>query len=112
MHMIMSRVGERGWRGALIVIAICSLTFSLATRFWITPSPSHTTKSADRRSVDPKRQHLVRDATRWVAPSATFSSVETAPIETCLAPAGPLLPKHVFSDSLYNRPPPSSEVLL
>jgi hypothetical protein len=107
------RIGERGWRGALIVIAICSLTFSVATRFWVPlTSQSHSVKSVDRRSADPKRQHLDRDAARWVAPSASFSIIAPVMIETRLAPAGPLLPKHVFNDSLYNRPPPSSAFLL
>ncbi len=106
-------VSERGWRSALIVIGICSLTFSLATRFWVTSdSPSHTVRTVDRRSVEPKRQHLNRDAIRWVAPAADFSIIEPAPIEASLAPAGPPLPKHVFSDSLYNRPPPSSGFFL
>ena len=102
------KVDARGWRGALIVIAICSLTVSLATRFWAS-SRSHTqiVKSVDHRPLDPKRQHLNKDASRWVAPSAAFSVIAPASIETRLAPAGPLLPKHVFTDTLYNRPPPS-----
>ena len=107
------RVGEHRWQSVLIVIAICSLTFSVATRFW-TPctSQSHTVKSADRRPAEPKRQHLDRDATRWIAPSANFSIIEPGTIEIRLAPAGPLLPKHLFIDSLYNRPPPSCGFLL
>jgi hypothetical protein len=107
------RVGKRGWRGALVVIAICSLTLSVATRFWATgSSQSIVVKSIERRIADPKRQHLDRDAARWMAPSTDFSTVELPAVETRLAPAGPLLPKHVFSDNLYNRPPPSSLFLL
>src|ERR1700722_1061349 len=102
------KVDARGWRSALIVIAICSLTLSLATRFW-TPSRSHTriVKSVDHRSLDPKRQHLNKDAARWVSPAACFIVIAPASVEASLAPAVPLLPKHVFSDSLHNRPPPS-----
>jgi len=66
----------------------------------------------ERRAVEPTRQHLDRDAARWVEPAANFSVVEPTAFETRLAPAGPLLPKHVFSDSLYNRPPPSPGILL
>jgi hypothetical protein len=103
------KIDGRGWRGALIVLAICSLTVSVATRFWASStSQSQTVNSVAHRSVDPKRQHLNKDACRWVPSSATFSVFAPAEIETRLAPAGPLLPKHVFSDSLYNRPPPSS----
>ena len=106
-------VGERGWRGVLIVIAICSLTLSVATRFWApSTSQSHIVKSIDQRPVDPKRQHLNKDATRWVASLVDFSMLAPAAIETRLAPTGPILPKHVFTDSLYNRPPPSSVFFL
>jgi hypothetical protein len=102
------KVDARGWRSALIVIAICSLTVSVATRFWAS-SRSHTqiVKSVDHRPLDPKRQHLNKDASRWLAPSAAFSFIAPVTIETRLAPAGSLLPKHVFSENLYNRPPPS-----
>ena len=97
----------------LVVVAICSLTFNVAARFcapWT--SQSHTARSADRRPTEPKRQHLDRDATKWVAPVANFSILERVAIEARLAPAGPILPTHVFSNSLYNRPPPSSGFLL
>ena len=113
MELHRERRFERGWRGALVAIAICSLTLSVATRFWATGSSQSTVvKSIERRVAEPKRQHLDRDAARWVSPSIDFSSVELPAVETRLAPAGPLLPKHVFSDSLYNRPPPSSLFLL
>jgi len=106
-------VSRRGWRAVMIVIAICSLTLTVATRFW-TPSTSqsHIVKSVDRRSVDPKRQHLLKEAARWVASSASFGFMAPAFIEARVAPPGPLLPKHVFTDSLYNRPPPSSVLFL
>src|SRR5580692_6171805 len=107
------KVVAQRWKGVLIALAICSLTFSLATRFWVASnSPSHTTNSVDRRSVEPMRQHLDRDATRWVEATGSFTIVGPTVIETRPVPAGPLLPQHVFSDSLYNRPPPSSGILL
>jgi len=107
------RMGDRGWQDGLIIIAICSVTLSVATRFWApSTSSSYIVKSTDRRPAEPKRQHLDRDASRWLAPSASFSIIEPGTIETRLAPAEPLLPKHLLSDSLYNRPPPSSAFIL
>ena len=58
------------------------------------------------------RQHLDRDATQWVAPTANFSIIDPTAIETRLAPATSLLPKLAFSESLYNRPPPSSDFIV
>jgi len=114
MQLLIHRgVGKRRWQGALIAVAICSLTLSLATRFWAPLSfQSHVVRSVERRAGEAKRQHLDRDATRWVAPIANFSMIEPGTIETRLAAADPLLPKHVFTDSLYNRPPPSSVFFL
>jgi len=106
-------LSERGWRGVLVAIAICSLTFSVATRFWVPGgTQSHVVKSADRRPVAPKRQHLDRDATRWIAPAVYFTLIEPAAIEVSLPLPGPVLPSHVFSDTLYNRPPPSASLSL
>ena len=105
-------MGERRWQRVLIVLAVCSLTLSVATRFWTFGHyQSHVVKSIDRRSIEPKRQHLAGDATRWAAPSTNFSIIEPGAIETRLAPAGPPLPKPVFTNSLYNRPPPLTDFL-
>jgi hypothetical protein len=107
------RFDGRRWRSVVIAVAICSLTLSVATRFWtVRNDQSHVVKSIDRPSVEPKRQHLNKDATRWVASSADLSVIEPTAIEISSAPNDPLLPKHVFGDSLYNRPPPSSKLLL
>lgn len=96
--------------GVLIVIAVCSLTMSLAIRFSVpSSSPSHT---VSRRSVEPKRQHLEKDAIQWVVSDANFINMEPAVVETSPAPAGLLLTNQVFSNNLYNRPPPSSAFLL
>jgi hypothetical protein len=103
----------RGWRDLLIVIAIASLTLSLATRFW-TPinSPVHTAKSLDHRSLAPKRQHLNLDAVRWVTPIASTSLFKPVTLYRRIAPPEPEIPDHLFADVLYNRPPPPAESLL
>jgi len=107
------RLSERGWRGALIGLAMCSLTLSVVTRFCLPDgTQAHIVKSADQRPFAPKRQHLDQDAARWVAPSSYFTLIEPAAIEVSLPSAGPVLPTHVFSDILYNRPPPSSALPL
>lgn len=103
----------RRWQSVVIVVAICSLTLSVATRFWtVRNDQSHVVRSIDRRSVEPKRQHLNKDATRWVTSSADLSVIEPIAIEVRSTSNDPLLPKHVFSDSLYNRPPPLSQFVL
>jgi len=101
--------GNRTYSGlaAVVTLLICSLTLSLATRFCFqVTSQVHTGKSIERRSVEPKRQHCNRDASRWatsVTPSTFLRQVTLyAPMEPAEIP----LPNHAFDKSLYNRPPP------
>jgi hypothetical protein len=106
-------IAEQKWRSVLILLAICSLTVSLATRFWVPSSPpSHAARSVDQRSVEPKRQNLDRSSTQLVAQSTDFDIIELTAFNTRLMPSQPRLPKAVVSDGLYNRPPPSSDFLL
>ena len=64
-------INVRGWRGLVIVVAMCSLLLSLATRFSVPPPPrGYTVKSVDSQSGEPKRQHLDRDAAELADPSA------------------------------------------
>jgi hypothetical protein len=93
--------------GIVIALLICCLTLSLATRFCspIT-SQAHLTKSIERRSIDPKRQHVDRDTSRWVASVATVTCREPVMLYLPAVPAETPLPHQVFDESLYNRPPP------
>lgn len=102
------KVADRGWRGVLILVAVCALTSSLATRFYLpTTSQCHTTNSVEVRSPEPKRQHLDRDASHWVAPDNTFTLMQPALADLGLTPIRPVLITPIFGDSLYTRPPPS-----
>jgi hypothetical protein len=108
------RVGERRWHNVLIGVAIFSLTFSLATRFCIqTASRPRTANSVERRSLEPGRQHLDKDPSGWVPPSRDFCVIEppAAASEADLPSAELILTTHVFSVSLYKRPPPLSRFL-
>jgi hypothetical protein len=92
----------------LIPLVICSLTISLATRFCVhISSQAHTSKSVERRSVEPKRQHLNKDAIRWVASATPSTFFRPATLDLRVAPAQTPLPSHIADESLYNRPPPS-----
>jgi hypothetical protein len=107
------RLTNRGWQGVVIVLAVCSLTLCVATRFWAPDSTQpHVLKSADNRPAEPSQQHLDRDATQWIAPSADFSFIELPAVENSAAVYAAPLPTQLFSDSLYNRPPPSADLSL
>ncbi|HXZ32344.1 MAG TPA: hypothetical protein VEH30_08685 [Terriglobales bacterium] len=97
------------WPRVLIVVVICSLTLSVTTRFSnVISSPTHTAKMVDGRSVEPKRQHLNRDAIRWLPPVVSSTVLVCVRLHPPIEPTGPSLPKDTFYETLYNRPPPSA----
>ncbi len=93
------------WHALLILLAITSLSASLATRVW-SHDVSHAVEVQAGASQG-MRQHMDRDAAHWVAPVPRLTFWQTVTFYPKFAPARPLLPVVLFEKSLYNRPPPS-----
>jgi hypothetical protein len=112
------RADGRGWRAVLIVVAICSLTLSLATRFSVTvgsqvpaiKSQTPAIKSLDSRSGEPHRQRLDRDSTRFAAPVASCTGLEPAALYLHAVLSEPIRSNDILSLIFYNRPPPPSSL--
>src|SRR5579863_5915088 len=64
---------------AAIVLAICSLTFSLATRYVDLSSGSQIVKAINVHAPQAKRQHLLGDGAHWTAPVSSFRFLERMP---------------------------------
>jgi hypothetical protein len=93
------------WCWVLIVVAIAGLSCSLVTRtFRLTSTANTTFHSGEAQGM---RQHLDRDAVRWVPPVPTLVGLQAPTFYPRIAPAGPPLPGLVLDEPLYNRPPPS-----
>jgi hypothetical protein len=112
-------MGARDCFGLLIIAVICSLTLNLATRYWVSAvSQIHTsnqvqvTKSLQRRSLEPKRQHLDRDAALWIAPIVSFSILKPASLGPRVASLDIRIQNHLLDENVYNQPPPSSKFFL
>jgi len=99
-------VASRLWSAA-IVLAICSLTISLATRF--TVSGAQVQKSATVKSelTDAKRQHLLANAFQWSAPTSRFTMFQ--PPRSSVLAVSVFIPSTPQSSEtwLYDRPPPA-----
>ena len=109
MLLMENRLGKRvlrRWEVAVIALAICGLTVSVATRtFRARFSTGTIVKSASEPSI---RQHMDRDAANWVPPVAMLTDVLQLPVfYPRFAPAGPPLPRVYYEEGLSNRPPPS-----
>ena len=93
-------------RIAVVVLAICSLTGSLATRFLVVGPEVH---QATVKSLSPtaKRQHLLGKAFQCTVPPLSFTLFQ--PPRSAVLAVSLVVP---FTDlgreiCLYNRPPPS-----
>jgi hypothetical protein len=99
-------VTSRCW-SAVIVLAICSLTMSLATRFAVADPPSQNSTTLKSELPDAKRQHLLANAFQWNAPPASFTLFQP-PQPSVLAVSVVVPSINLRSETwLYNRPPPS-----
>jgi len=100
------------WPLFLVALVICSLTLSLATRFCNqVVSSTHVAKAMERRALDPKRQHLNRDSMRWAPPVAHIAYLAPVAVPLHVDATEPPAPQEAFSETLYDRPPPSATSL-
>jgi hypothetical protein len=93
------------WHVLVVVLAILALTVSLATRTFRLTIP-HAVTVYDG-SAQATRQHMDRDAASWIPPVPVLTTLQAPVFYPNVAPAGPPLPKLLFEEGLYNRPPPS-----
>src|SRR5271167_651904 len=88
-------------RGALIGIVLFSLVVSLATRTFHQTVPQGVT--AHSNSAQAMRQHMVRDAARWVPPVLVHTAQQAPVFYPHVAPAGPPIPALLLiEENLYN----------
>lgn len=98
------------WCALVILLAVCALTVSVATRY---TSPEDVS-SAGFRTVHlhdlqaPGRQRLMQNAATWHPPFVSVDLLDCVSFYPRVSPAGPPIPSVLFEKSLYNRPPPSS----
>ncbi|MFZ1005702.1 MAG: hypothetical protein WAN65_02620 [Candidatus Sulfotelmatobacter sp.] len=99
---------------AIVVIAVCALTVSVATRYCYAGSSSaHATATLHKHSSpQTARQRLSKDAATWIPPVFSPAVLQAATFYPRVAPAGPPIPGLLLEKSLYNRPPPSSASLI
>jgi hypothetical protein len=111
--IVFEKRGLHNWRALLVLVAVCSLTVSLATRYGSPFAPSsHTVKTARTLAPqDAKRQRLVKNAVNWMPPVVCFGVLPAPVVHLRFAPAAPLAASLLFEVSLFDRPPPFSAPL-
>jgi hypothetical protein len=93
---------------AVVLLAVCSLTMSLATRYGaLWGNPCHTVRTVQTHaSTDAKKQRLAKKAVNWIPPVVCFWVLQATNFDSRIALAGPRVIPLLLEESLYNRPPP------
>jgi len=93
---------------AVVLLAVFSLTVSVATRYCAPQSSSANAGRTVHRHSSPEqiRQHLTKNAANWMPQVAQTGILQAATSYPRIAPAGPPIPGLLLEKSLYNRPPP------
>jgi len=104
---------HRTWCALVVLLAVCSLTVSVATRYSSSFDPSSpTVKTVQTHTTpDAKRQRLAKNAATWVPPLVCFDVLRSPSSYSRIAPAEPPIRSFLLEENLYNRPPPYSAFL-
>jgi uncharacterized membrane protein len=103
-----ARVSVASWcRIVVVVLAVFSLTASLATRYSSQGSEAQNVAEVKSQTPDSHRQRLLGNALQWTAPAASFALFQ--PPRSSVFTVSVVVPStNLISESwLYNRPPPS-----
>ncbi len=101
--------GRRSW-AAIVLIAVCSLALSVATRYNSiqTDSTASITRVQKHVAPEPRRPRLLKTAAPLMAPPVGRVVLQAPSSYPRIAPAGLPIPGVLLEEKLYNRPPPSS----
>jgi len=108
------RPGRGRWCTAVVLVAVCALTVSVATRYSFCEPDGHASVTTLQKyqSWTPGLQRLLNNAATWMPPvvgSAIFHDPESYPH---VVQSGPTVSSVLLEKNLYNRPPPTLPVAL
>jgi hypothetical protein len=102
---------RKTWCAVVVLAAVCSLTVSVATRYSSSEVSAPTVKTAQAHPTpEAKRQRLDKDAATWEPPLVGFDVLRSPSSYPRTAPAQPPAQNLLLEQSLFDRPPPSSEL--
>ena len=101
--------GRKRWCTAIVLIAVCTLTISVATRYGFTQSPADGTLTVVQKhhSLTPGLQRLLNNAATWIPPLVVAVIFQDLGHYSNVAPSNSPISSVLLESQLYNRPPPS-----
>jgi hypothetical protein len=108
----LARPGRKRWCTAIVLIAVCALTVSVATRY-DSPlaSDAKISNLQQQSSWQPGMQHLLNNAATWIPPVIISVLLQDPGYYPDVAPSRPIFPSVLLESDLYNRPPPTRNSL-
>lgn len=104
--------GIKRWWALMVLLAVCSLAVSVATRYTSAPADPDgaTTTVRNHAAPEPGRQRLLQNAATWIPPFICSIVFDVPLSYSRVVPARPRVPNILLEDNLYNRPPPSAHL--
>lgn len=100
--------GRKRWCTAIVLVAICALTVSVATRYGSAVSGNDAARAIETHSSwEPGLQRLLDNAVTWIPPVVADAVFYAPAYYRHVAPSGPTVSSVVLEKNLYNRPPPA-----
>jgi hypothetical protein len=104
-----SSLGRKRFCTGIVLVAVCALTVSVATRYGSALVSDSVTKVVQKQtSWEPSLQRLLNNAATWVPPVVESAVLQTPRYSPEVIPSGPQTFSNLLLESdLFNRPPPS-----
>ena len=109
VHFTNMRRGRRRWCTAVVLVAVCALTVSVATRYSYSLKPvDEAVKSVQKYSSwNPGLQRLLNNASTWMPPIADTEIMQDPGYYPDIPQSRPAISNVLLEKNLYNRPPPA-----
>jgi hypothetical protein len=91
----------------VVLIAVCSLTVSLATRYSSSEVSPKVVRTVQTHPAPDARQRLTKNAAIWIRPVFSFTALQAPSFYPLIAPTGAPIPNFSGDENIYNRPPPA-----
>ena len=101
---------RKRWCMAIVLIAVCTLTVSVATRYTRSQGPANETQSViqEHHALRPGLQRLLNNAVTWMPPIVEATIFYDPCHYPHVVPSDSPISSVLLERNLYNRPPPIS----
>ena len=104
----LGKPSRKRWCTAIVLVAVCTLTISVATRYCRSLSPADEALTAVQKnhSLTPGLQRLLNNASTWMPPRVEAAIFHNPGQYPHIAPSDSPISSVLLEKNPYNRPPP------